>query len=194
MLMRLALALATMFLANIPVYAYQEGEFPGKGKEENFQKALSLYNESLKCNLDNNKALDLINKAITIYPYDAQFWYQYGMLTTDKIEKLKDLSKATSLNPDYIEPWYQITQIYCDSQKYDDAIKAAKKATSINPDDPTPWFILSNVYKEAGNFQESKQAGNKAKEIAKNISYKAVIGPTPTKPAGQPGAQPETSH
>ena len=161
--------------------AYQEGEFPGVGSEENFQKALTIYKSSQKIYGDNAKAIEAINKAISIYPYDAQFWFQLGMLVNGKVEKLQDFSKAASLNSDYVEPWYQMAQIYCDSEKYDDAIKAAKKACEIKPEDPTAWFILSTIYKTSGNFKESKKASLKCKELQKSLETKPIIGPIPSK-------------
>lgn len=68
---------------------------------------------------------------------------------------LSKYSEILALDPNNANAHYQISQVYVQLSKYNEAIDEANKAVKVNPDNK--WYVeaLSQLYLRVGNFKEA---------------------------------------
>ncbi|MGF1637668.1 MAG: tetratricopeptide repeat protein [Cyclobacteriaceae bacterium] len=110
---------------------------------------------------DNEKALEVINRAIKQYPKDDAFQQEKVavLISMEKTEDARDaLSEAIKESPDDPVLYYQLGYLYYYEEKPDEAYENFKKAVELNPE-----------YYEA-NFYAGIQHFNKAAEVLKELN------------------------
>ncbi len=92
----------------------------------------------------NKKAKKLYNLAISNYSNN-----NYGGALTS-------LDKSVEEDPDFIEAWMLMGDIYSDLESYEEAITAYESALSIDSSFfPPVYYFLGNIYYEYGNYSNS---------------------------------------
>ena len=111
--------------------------------------------------LDNGhcrEALELINQALSINPYDALANYNAG-LAFHSIEKYRQAivhyQLAIRYHPKFIEAHHNLAQAYAAQNQYPPAIKAYRMALDLNSFDFKSAYNLSLLYRNLGNVRQS---------------------------------------
>ena len=61
--------------------------------------------------------------------------------------------------------YFQLSKLYEDSGRYEDAEKALLKAREVKPNDPGVYTSIANYYNRQGEFDKTMEAFNKAAEL-----------------------------
>ncbi|HWQ26543.1 MAG TPA: tetratricopeptide repeat protein [Chlorobaculum sp.] len=140
-----------------------------------FAQAQAIYTEILKITPENSDvlhllgvtayqtrnqrlAVDLIDRAIAIYPHNAAFYSNRGLALQDlkQFDKASDsYEKAIALKPDYVEAWYNHGNVQQELKRFDEAIASYEKAISIRPDYERAWFNRGIALQELNRFAEA---------------------------------------
>jgi tetratricopeptide (TPR) repeat protein len=119
-----------------------------------------------------DKALELIQKAISLDPKDPRHYALIGYLYTMKRDYDKAIAegeKAVALDPGGADAhaWLGMSLNYADRPK--DAIPVFEKAIRLNPYGPTSYFLnLGTSFRMMGQYQEAITQYKKALRIAPN--------------------------
>jgi tetratricopeptide (TPR) repeat protein len=81
----------------------------------------------------------------------AKVWSAQG----DNDSAILDLEKATQLNPDYADAWFDLSQLKHSKGNLDGALSAARKAVDLNTKDAPAQSWLGQLYLEHGNAVEA---------------------------------------
>jgi tetratricopeptide (TPR) repeat protein len=83
--------------------------------------------------------------------------------------------KATEIDPEYKEAWYNKGIALADQGKYDDAIKAYDKAIEINPKYAEAWHNKGIALEKRGRTKVANDARKDADASAANAAIKNAI-------------------
>jgi len=87
-------------------------------------------------------------------------------------EKIFELEKKTSSNPDDLEAWIELGHLYFDSNNYDKAVWAYNKSLELDPDNADVLTDLGVMYRRSGNPSEAIKCFDKA--IALNTNHEVA--------------------
>ena len=90
-------------------------------------------------------------------------------------DKLNDPSQAEpivqkmiQMDPNEPTAYFQLSKIYEDAGRYEEAEAALLKARDARPTDPTVWNSVAGYYNRQGEFEKTMEAFNKAAELDPN--------------------------
>jgi tetratricopeptide (TPR) repeat protein len=75
------------------------------------------------------------------------------------------LERQLETNPNNPGAWLELGNLYFDSNKYQDAIRAYNQYLATNPENPNVWTDLGVMYRRAGNPTQAIASFDKALEI-----------------------------
>ena len=91
------------------------------------------------------------------------------------VEKLNDPEKAEEVlnqliagDPNETANYFQLSKLYEDAGRYEDAEKALLKAREVKPNDPGVYTSISNFYNRQGEFDKTIEALHKAADLNPN--------------------------
>ncbi|MEL6556244.1 MAG: tetratricopeptide repeat protein, partial [Cyanobacteria bacterium J06621_11] len=102
-------------------------------------------------NGDSDQAIAELNRAIEIYPNDAEAYHKRGalwFLQSDPDRAITDYDKAIEINPDYISAYFSRGNAWSEQGDYDRAIADYDKVIEINPDYISAYFSRGNAWSE----------------------------------------------
>jgi cytochrome c-type biogenesis protein CcmH/NrfG len=85
--------------------------------------------------------------------------------TVQSLEEIRSLEKETSQNPENVEAWIQLGNLYFDTNQFQKAIRAYKKSLELNPNNSDVWTDLGVMYRRSGQPNGAIEAFEKAIEI-----------------------------
>lgn len=145
---------ASLFTAFMLVLVFQSvafaGDFNGKGRYEDWQKANVVYNEGndlLKAK-KYDEAAAKFKAAVALYDLDAEFHNNLGVALirqglVDPAEA--EFRKAISLDPNVWDMWNNLGRVLFRKHQYADAKQAFAKALTLNPPAEERGNIEKNV-------------------------------------------------
>lgn len=90
-------------------------------------------------------------------------------------EKLNDPSQAEPIlaklianEPNNTANYFQLSKLYEDAGRYEDAEKALLKAQEVKPNDPAVYTTISGFYNRQGEFEKTMEALHKAADLDPN--------------------------
>lgn len=87
----------------------------------------------------------------------------------DYAEAIKAYTKATTINPEFSQPYNQLGYAHRFLEQYDEAEKAFKKYIELIPNDPNPYDSYAELLMKIGKFEESINFYNKALSFNPNF-------------------------
>lgn len=114
----IGLLIVALGAAESAAYAGSGAEFPGKGSKKDWMRAAKTYDQALSQRKRGNvdAAMKLYEEAISIYPYDADFYYNLSIhyardkKNSERAEEL--IKKAIELKPErYDLQWEYAAQL-----------------------------------------------------------------------------------
>lgn len=142
----------------------------------NFSKARA-YNAQKKY----AEALEWADKTIKLYPKWATVYNTKGNTLRylgQRKEALEVFLKCVELNPNYLYPLRNISLIYDDEGKYEDALKYIEKAIKQAPKDAHYLIDKGNYLRKLGRKTEALEAYKKANKLYAEGSFNIDIVPT----------------
>ena len=114
-------------------------------------------------------------------------------------EAVAYLSKAIEIDPEFIEAYFGLAQVYTDMKEYKNAAGVYKKGMAIDPDFyPAGYFFMGKVEMKTGNYESAKSSFQKFLDLNKgskfirreaengivdcNFAIKAIQHPVPFSP------------
>jgi len=83
-------------------------------------------------------------------------------LPSDISDQIAEHEKAVTLNPDNIEAWIHLGDLYFDSGLSEKSIAAYEKALALNPVNAEVWTDMGVMYRKIGKFEKAIQCFDKA--------------------------------
>ena len=156
-----------------------------KVKQQEYEKAIQYYTESIKYKRDftaaynnrgsayhrigdYNRAIEDYDKAIEIQPDDAELYYNRGTVYGRKGEldnAITDFDKAIELKPDYDNAYHNRGNAYYKKGEYDNAITDFDKAIELKPDYDNAYYNRGNAYYKKGELDNAITDFDKAIEL-----------------------------
>ena len=122
---------------------------------------------------DYKKSADLIAKAITINPKNAEA-YNNQAFVLKKINRLEDavesLNQAIKIKPDFIEAYNGLGHLLVELNQLDAALKNFDKAIEINPNFAEAYNNRGNILNKLNRYTESIESYDKAISINPNFA------------------------
>ncbi len=84
------------------------------------------------------------------------------------LEEIQSFEKETSQNPENVEAWIQLGNLYFDTNRFKKAIRAYKKSLELNHNNPDVWTDLGVMYRRSSQPIGAIEAFEKAIEIDPN--------------------------
>lgn len=112
---------------------------------------------------------------------DAEAWFQRGIQAVDLTEKIANFTKATELNPFFIEAYYNLGLIYNKQGFYNKASEQFRLALGSNPEGVHDEFglrvlyELGITYKKLNRYTEAKTTLQRASNLSTEIKLRANI-------------------
>ena len=98
-------------------------------------------------------------------PAPAQQAVQEKESTAEQSAMIPALEKEVSLNPENVEAWVQLANLYFDANQFDKAITAYKKSLELNPNNANVMTDLGVMYRRMGQPKEAIKAFDEAMKI-----------------------------
>ena len=98
-------------------------------------------------------------------PKPRQQASQEETITEDQAKHILALEKEVVANPDNVDAWTQLGNLYFDTNNFDSAIRAYKKSLALKPDNANVQTDLGVMYRRAGQPEQAIKAFEKAVEI-----------------------------
>lgn len=122
------------------------------------------------------KALFHCNAQLEMNEDDAFYYIERGLIYEDAYElelALADFLKAVQLEPDNIYAHNNAANIYCEMQKYEQALQESKEAQKLPNEENSVWVYsgMADAYEGMGNYQKAIEYTKKQIEIAPNNTY-----------------------
>lgn len=122
-----------------------------------------------------DKALKLIEKALSIYPRYETAWNNKGNVLNAKgkvKESLKCYDEAININPKYIMAWYNKGMMLFEHKRYQEAIICYNKVIGLKPDNRIAWYNKGIALNKLGEYKKAIMCFNKVIEM--NPKFEAV--------------------
>ena len=120
----------------------------------------------------DEKAVECLEKAVQILPYDYQSRNNLGIVygKLEQPEKaLKELMTAMSLKPEDDTIKINLSIFYQRQKQYKQSEEILKYLLSKNPTNANLYFRLGLLYKDAGRYEDAISELKRAMELAPNI-------------------------
>jgi tetratricopeptide (TPR) repeat protein len=86
-------------------------------------------------------------------------------ISTEQSARMLLLEREVEKSPDNLAAWSELGNLYFDTNRYQDAIRAYTKVLSLEPNNPDVWTDLGVMYRRNGNPNEAISAFDKAIEL-----------------------------
>jgi tetratricopeptide (TPR) repeat protein len=86
-------------------------------------------------------------------------------ISTEQSARMLALEREVEKNPDSLAAWLELGNLYFDTRKYQDAIRAYTQYLGLNPNNPDVWTDLGVMYRRSGNPAEAISSFDKAIEL-----------------------------
>lgn len=145
-----ALSLALLTLAINAGSAAFAGDFPGKGRYNDWSAALPYYNQANRY-LNQGLYQDAVTKyqmAIMRYQYDPDFYTNLGVAfrKSEQYDAAEDaLKRATQLSPNDWMPWSDLANVYLKQNKLKDTMATFQRALKCNPPAGERLAIMKDI-------------------------------------------------
>ena len=141
-----------------------------KNKKESFDQSNKLLRQGSKTfeKGDINKAIELINRSITLNPKNAQSYYRLGIIYISQeqfLEANKYFRKAIKYDPHFTKAYINLGSSYGKLKEYKKALSTLLKASRIDRRNPKVYYNLSMVYIATGKTAKAIQYLKKAKSL-----------------------------
>jgi protein O-GlcNAc transferase len=107
---------------------------------------------------ENDRALDLIGKALTVKPQYESAYVNQGIVLQDLNrldEAVLSYGNALSINPENADVHFNLGTIHQDSNKLDKAVTSYSRALAIEPDFMEAHFNLGDTLQKQGNLEQA---------------------------------------
>lgn len=120
----------------------------------------------------DNQAHSLFQSAIESKSESARAWLELGRLEPDAAKALKDLKKASELNPNWAEPWQRMAERQNDLTQKAELLKKAANLDARNID---YWQLLAKTETAAKDYPAAQKAWAGAERAAATDEERARI-------------------
>lgn len=86
-------------------------------------------------------------------------------VSMDQSGRMLALEREVENNPNSLAAWLELGNLYFDTGKFQDAIRAYTRYLSLNPNSPDVWTDLGVMYRRSGNPAEAVSSFDKAIEL-----------------------------
>jgi tetratricopeptide (TPR) repeat protein len=86
-------------------------------------------------------------------------------ISTEQSARMLALEREVEKAPDSLAAWLELGNLYFDTGKYQDAIRAYNKYLSLNPTNPDVWTDLGVMYRRSGDPAKAISSFDKAIEL-----------------------------
>jgi protein O-mannosyl-transferase len=120
---------------------------------------------------DASKAIEYLEKALTLEPGSAETYSNLGLYYTDlkQFDKaVNSLQTAINLKPDFAKAHYNLGLAYAMSGQFQLAINPFQKAIELNSDYTDAYNNLGNTYSALGEYNEALKAYEKVLQLQPN--------------------------
>ena len=121
---------------------------------------------------DDNKAVELITKALAIKPDYVEAYNNLGNAFRD-LGKLDDAAtsyhKALDIHPNYVEAHFNLGNVLQDLRQLDEAVVSYQRALAIQPDYVDAYNNLGNALQDLGRQEQAADSYKKA--LALNADF-----------------------
>lgn len=162
----------------LELYTENTQEFDETYADAIFKRAITTFHQ----NDDRRKikAINLLDKALTYYPENAELWNIHGLLLNNlsqKKEAISSLEKATILEPDWAIPFLNLAKIYQEQNQTEQAMKLLETAEKNDNTISDIYYCKSLIYKDQLDYHNAKSNIAHAMELnMDNIDYSLVMG------------------
>jgi tetratricopeptide (TPR) repeat protein len=104
-------------------------------------------------------------KSGSMGPKQANIASSSQSISTEQSARMLVLEREVEKNPKSLSAWLELGNLYFDTQKYQDAIRAYTKYLNLNPNNPDVWTDLGVMYRRNGNPSEAVSSFDKAIEL-----------------------------
>ena len=147
------------YLGNSYDNAYKPARAGEPANDALLTKAIENYRKSAE--LDKNPEMKKLALQYLVAAYGS--------------DKLNDPEQAEAVlnqliagDPNETANYFQLSKLYEDAGRYDDAEKALLKAREMKPNDPGVYTSISNFYNRQGEFDKTMEAMHKAADLNPN--------------------------
>jgi len=91
--------------------------------------------------------------------------FQGQGFSATQAQRIPELEKAVSVNPNNAQAWTQLGNLYFDANSHQKAIMAYKKSLELDPNNANVWTDMGVMYRRSGQPAEAIKAFNKAIEV-----------------------------
>ncbi len=104
-------------------------------------------------------------KSGSLGPRQANIASSPQTLSTEQSARMLVLEREVEKNPSSPATWLELGNLYFDTNKYQDAIRAYTQYLSLNPNNPDVWTDLGVMHRRSGNPAEAISSFDKAIEL-----------------------------
>ena len=142
-----------------PVSASHEYNFPMVGSQANWVEANELFHRAISLKHAGSperpdECIDVIKKAIAIYPYDPAFYCELAeeCLRRQRLSEAEQaINNAVKLEPTYGRAYFEKAQILMQQGAISKGIQTMEISARLSPEDPDIWISLSAYRSLAGS-------------------------------------------
>lgn len=113
----------------------------------------------------NEKAVELLNKAVTIDPSEYRAYYNLGTVYFD-LKRYQDsidaFQNVIRIFPKYDDAYTNLAGVYAAAGDLDKAVELFKQAIAVNPSKSRTYFNLGKAYFKLNRYQDAEDAFKKA--------------------------------
>jgi len=104
-------------------------------------------------------------KAGSMGPKQANIASSSQSVSMDQSGRMLALEREVENNPNSLAAWLELGNLYFDTGKFQDAIRAYSKYLNLNPNNPDVWTDLGVMYRRSGNPAGAISSFDKAIEL-----------------------------
>jgi predicted O-linked N-acetylglucosamine transferase (SPINDLY family) len=149
-------------------------------QDPNFPDALHLLGVLLFQRGQHQPAIDLVRRAIAIYPNGAMYHSNLAriLMAAKKVdEAIVENQRVVALQPDNAQAFNDLGTVLFTARRVQEAIAAYRRAVEIQPEFASAWSNLANSLHVSGQLSEALECCGKALLIQPNyVEAKGVLG------------------
>ena len=98
----------------------------------------------------------------------SQQTFGHMRVSEEQNDMIRSLEKETSQNPENVEAWTELGNLYFDTNRFQKAIQAYKRSLELNHNNPDVWTDLGVMYRRSDQPRDAVEAFDKAIDIDPN--------------------------
>jgi tetratricopeptide (TPR) repeat protein len=131
---------------------------------------ITLYMEGIRLAREGNnrEALEILDRAVELYPQYADGWHFRGNVLADLGQNnaaIASYDRALAIEPSHFTAWYQRGNVFLDAGEYREAVKSYDEAINYATDFAEAWHNRGIAMYELGEYEIALQAYDKAIEV-----------------------------